>query len=75
MTIFRMVAITRTLEILCVRTRCVFWNSGDRWRHNAQKLVDETRVSCGGGVVLKLGGIARVELNYCVPIRSQPCDR
>ena len=38
-------------------------------------LMDTLRLSYGAGVVLKLGGIARLELNYCVPVKSQASDR
>lgn len=33
------------------------------------------RLSYGIGLALKLGGIARVELNYCIPILAQRGDR
>lgn len=32
------------------------------------------RVACGAGVALRLGGAARIELNYCVPLRALPGD-
>ncbi|CAH2252730.1 jg10181 [Pararge aegeria aegeria] len=34
----------------------------------------EARVACGAGVALRLGRAARVELNYCVPLRARPSD-
>ncbi|XP_050358562.1 sorting and assembly machinery component 50 homolog [Nymphalis io] len=34
----------------------------------------EARVACGAGVALRLGGAARVELNYCVPLRARAGD-
>ena len=37
-------------------------------------LREKIRWSCGAGLVFLLG-IARVELNYCVPIRAQNLDR
>ncbi|CAH0404388.1 unnamed protein product [Chilo suppressalis] len=33
------------------------------------------RVSVGAGVALRLGRAARLELNYCVPVRSLPSDQ
>ena len=38
-------------------------------------LADTVRWSYGAGIVLRLGGIARLELNYVVPVRAQPNDR
>ena len=32
------------------------------------------RLSYGLGVVLRLGGIARLELNYVIPVRYQSTD-
>jgi len=37
--------------------------------------INNFRLSYGVGLALKLGGIARVELNYCIPIRAQRGDR
>src|SRR5438132_842858 len=45
------------------------------WRQNVSSLAENVRLSYGMGVVLTLGGIARLELNYCVPLRTQPKDR
>ena len=46
---------------------------------NFSRSIDEAthnfRLSYGIGLALKLGGIARVELNYCIPIRAQRGDR
>ncbi len=33
------------------------------------------RLTCGLGLALKIGGIARIELNYCIPLRLQRSDR
>lgn len=38
-------------------------------------LMDKYRLSYGVGLMLRLGTVARVELNYCVPLRSQRGDR
>ncbi|VVD04755.1 unnamed protein product [Leptidea sinapis] len=32
------------------------------------------RVSAGGGIALRLGRVARVEVNYCVPVRTKSGD-
>ena len=45
------------------------------WRENLRKLGDTIRLSYGAGIVLKLGGVARLELNYCIPLCSQRTDR
>lgn len=42
---------------------------------NVDEAVQNFRLSYGLGLALKLGGIARVELNYCVPIRAGRGDR
>ncbi|OWR51657.1 Sorting and assembly machinery component 50 protein [Danaus plexippus plexippus] len=34
----------------------------------------EARLACGAGVALRLGGVARVELNYCVPLKARQGD-
>jgi len=47
---------------------------GRRWQDNVTSMVDSIRWSYGAGVVLRLGGIARLEVNYCVPVRYQPGD-
>ncbi|XP_034828126.1 sorting and assembly machinery component 50 homolog [Maniola hyperantus] len=36
--------------------------------------LSEARVACGAGVALRLGRAARVELNYCIPLRARPHD-
>ncbi|XP_043239282.1 sorting and assembly machinery component 50 homolog [Amphibalanus amphitrite] len=42
---------------------------------NAQILVSGLRLAYGIGVSMRLGEIARLELNYCVPTRLQKGDR
>ena len=44
-------------------------------QENASMLMDTLRLTYGAGVVLKLGGVARLELNYCIPVKIQPGDR
>ena len=52
-----------------------FVSTDGRMDENISRLVDTLRLTYGAGVVLKLGGVARLEINYCVPIRTQPGDR
>lgn len=40
-----------------------------------QRLAECIRWSYGAGIVLRLGNIARLELNYCVPMGVQSGDR
>lgn len=42
---------------------------------NLDSAVQNFRLTYGVGVAMKLGGIARIELNYCVPIRTQRGDK
>lgn len=44
------------------------------WRNRLDVLREKIRWSCGAGLVFLLG-IARVELNYCVPFGAQNSDR
>jgi len=44
-------------------------------RETARQLVDKHRLSYGLGLMLKLGNAARIELNYCIPLKSQRGDR
>ncbi|XP_048728187.1 sorting and assembly machinery component 50 homolog [Ostrea edulis] len=41
---------------------------------NLKGLSDEFRLSYGAGIVLMLGNLARMELNYVVPLRAQARD-
>ncbi|KAG7270676.1 hypothetical protein CRUP_030403 [Coryphaenoides rupestris] len=50
-------------------------NYGEGPRAHLQKLAECLRWSYGAGVVLRLGNIARLELNYCVPMGVQSGDR
>lgn len=40
----------------------------------ADKIVQDTRLVTGVGVALRLGQMARVELNYCFPVWFQDTD-
>jgi outer membrane protein insertion porin family len=48
---------------------------GDNLKESARILTDRYRLSYGMGLMLRLGTTARIELNYCVPLRSQRGDR
>ncbi|XP_074395340.1 sorting and assembly machinery component 50 homolog isoform X3 [Zonotrichia albicollis] len=50
-------------------------NYGDGPRAHLQRLAECIRWSYGLGIVLRLGNIARLELNYCFPMGVQPGDR
>ena len=36
------------------------------------QVTQDFRLSYGLGLALKLGGVARIELNYCVPVKVRP---
>ena len=42
---------------------------------NVDEAIRNFRMSYGLGIVMSLGGIARVELNYCYPLRAQRSDK
>lgn len=44
------------------------------WRDNLVGLAENIRLSYGAGIVLRLGGIARLEVNYCVPLWARKGD-
>jgi len=46
-----------------------------QWKEGVLSMADAVRWSYGAGLVLRLGGIARLELNYVVPVKVQPNDR
>ncbi|XP_065121661.1 sorting and assembly machinery component 50 homolog B [Paramisgurnus dabryanus] len=50
-------------------------NYGDGPRAHLQKLAECIRWSYGAGIILRLGNIARLELNYCFPMSVQGGDR
>ncbi|CAB1345765.1 unnamed protein product [Coregonus sp. 'balchen'] len=50
-------------------------NYGEGPRAHLQKLAECIRWSYGAGLVLRLGNIARLELNYCIPMGVQSGDR
>ncbi|TRZ17857.1 hypothetical protein HGM15179_009265 [Zosterops borbonicus] len=50
-------------------------NYGDGPMAHLQRLAECIRWSYGAGIVLRLGNIARLELNYCFPMGVQPGDR
>uniref|UniRef100_A0A8C7FS85 Sorting and assembly machinery component 50 homolog, like n=1 Tax=Oncorhynchus kisutch TaxID=8019 RepID=A0A8C7FS85_ONCKI len=50
-------------------------NYGEGPRAHLQRLAECVRWSYGAGIVLRLGNIARLELNYCIPMGVQSGDR
>uniref|UniRef100_A0A8I6A9E2 Sorting and assembly machinery component 50 homolog n=1 Tax=Rattus norvegicus TaxID=10116 RepID=A0A8I6A9E2_RAT len=50
-------------------------NYGEGPRAHIRKLAECIRWSYGAGIVLRLGNIARLELNYCIPMGVQRGDR
>lgn len=52
-----------------------FYFSGEGPKAHLQKLAECIRWSYGAGIVLRLGNIARLELNYCIPMGVQSGDR
>lgn len=48
---------------------------GEGPRAHLRRLAECIRWSYGAGVVLRLGNIARLELNYCIPMGVQAGDR
>jgi len=51
-----------------------FWLSGNMQR-DLDLLAQDFRLSYGLGLAVKLGGIARIELNYCIPVRASRGDK
>lgn len=49
--------------------------SGKGLQANIDEMVQNFRLTYGLGLAFKLGGIARIELNYCVPLRTQAGDK
>ncbi|XP_027231761.1 sorting and assembly machinery component 50 homolog isoform X1 [Penaeus vannamei] len=47
----------------------------DDYKENLQTLIRDMRLSYGAGLAMSLGGFARVELNYCIPLLLQRGDR
>ncbi|XP_037070529.1 sorting and assembly machinery component 50 homolog [Pollicipes pollicipes] len=48
---------------------------GDDAAKNAELLMSGLRLAYGAGLSMRLGEIARLELNYCLPVRAQRGDR
>lgn len=53
----------------------VHFCSGEGPQAHLKKLAECIRWSYGLGIVLRLGNIARLELNYCIPMGVQSGDR
>jgi len=54
---------------------CGVVTAGGQWKQGLLSMGDSVRWSYGAGLVLRLGAIARLELNYVVPVRVQPNDK
>lgn len=55
---------------------CVYPSlTADNYKENLRTLVRDMRLSYGAGLAMNLGGLARVELNYCIPLMVQRGDR
>ncbi|KAE8613173.1 hypothetical protein XENTR_v10007609 [Xenopus tropicalis] len=52
-----------------------FIPTGEGPRAHLRRLAECIRWSYGAGIVLRLGNIARLELNYCIPMGVQSGDR
>ncbi|KAJ6666374.1 hypothetical protein lerEdw1_000647 [Lerista edwardsae] len=50
-------------------------SEGEGPKAHLRKLAEYIRWSYGAGIVLRLGNIARLELNYCIPMGVQSGDR
>lgn len=56
-------------------------NVGSYWRlagglgRELERAAEDFRLSYGVGLAFKLGGVARIELNYCVPVRASRGDK
>ena len=57
----------------------LFCTAGNNVSENEIKKMDDVfktfRLSYGVGLAFKLGGIARIELNYCIPVKSERGDK
>jgi len=51
-----------------------FWLTGDLAR-DYEQITSDFRWSYGLGLALKLGGVARIELNYVVPVKASRTDK
>ena len=48
--------------------------TGHGFKELGNKLVQDTRLVSGVGIALRLGQMARIELNYCFPVWFQDTD-
>jgi len=51
-----------------------FWLSGQVGK-DWEQVTQNFRLSYGLGIAVKLGGIARIELNYCLPVKASRGDK
>ncbi|XP_070553944.1 sorting and assembly machinery component 50 homolog B-like [Ptychodera flava] len=50
-------------------------NFDEPWNTNLDRMLETLRWSYGAGLVFRLGKIARLELNYCIPMRAANTDK
>ena len=51
------------------------YDSRRHWSHNLDEAIRNFRLSYGVGLAIRFGSVARIELNYCLPIRAQRGDK
>ena len=68
-------SVCASMCILPLLTCKCFLSTGEGPRAHLQRLAECIRWSYGAGIVLRLGNIARLELNYCIPMGVQSGDR
>jgi len=51
-----------------------FWLTGNVTR-DMEAITQDFRLSYGLGLAIKLGGVARIELNYCLPVKASRGDK
>lgn len=79
--VFKVLRCTRKVMPLTMKTICCLFSlatpsfTGEGPKAHLRKLAEYIRWSYGAGIVLRLGNIARLELNYCIPMGVQSGDR
>lgn len=65
--------VIQAFALFCPNLYLTFLGEGPQ--AHLKKLAECIRWSYGLGIVLRLGNIARLELNYCIPMGVQSGDR
>ena len=65
----KLIELSNTLMLSC------YLSSAGDWKQKMERLARDYRWAYGAGIVLNMAGAARLELNYCIPVRSQQGDR